>query len=214
MYVYDDFLELLRVRDEIKKKITPVRMTRQDFLLQKNKELFWIKLFRMWIVYKGWKNRWLYEYCGVSKTLFSKFLNGKYNKFEGGISYRKWFHIKNQLEVLMSYEDVMEMVSKWKNEQRPLGRGFRMWLEFRRVKISKFLKMLKDIDSECLDLKYDTFKKVLNGDRRSKKIERVLERHMDTIRQDIDRIVSDVDGFYSGRDFTHLDVNIFLDLDN
>ena len=204
-YYQDEFIKILRSRTPRTKKSC---MTREEFLLAKNKELLWIKQFRIFCVYMRWKHKYIYEWLKVDKGTFSKFINGKYNKYEGGITIKKWFYIKNNIEEnLFDEKERIKLLDEWNSGKVSFDKTIRMWLDYRGIKISSFVRMLQEIDEECKnDLKYNSVRKMLNGSVPNKKMKNLISsNHLPTIKKDIQRILLEIEN-------NVLDVNIFLDL--
>ena len=182
-------------------------MTREEFLLVKNKELLWIKQFRMFIVYMRWKQKYIYEWLEVEKSVFSKFMNLKYNRFQGGITISKWFYIKNNCEeILFDDKERTKMLEEWSSGKLSYEKTIKMWLDYRGMKISGFVRMLQSIDIECKKhLKYNSVKKLLNGTTPNKKCKNLLLQHHHTIKEDIQNIMKEIENDV-------LDINIAIDL--
>ena len=203
-YERDEFIKILRSKTIRHKKSN---MTRKEFLLVKNKEILWIKQFRMFIVYMGWKHKYIYEWLEVDKETFSKFMNGKYNKYQGGITIEKWFYIKNNCEeILFDAKERERILDEWSEGKVSYEKTIRMWLDYRGIKISYFVRMLKDIDIECKkDLKYNSVRNMLNGSVPNKKMKNLLSNHLSTIKKDIQEIINEIE-------HDVLDINIVIDL--
>jgi hypothetical protein len=203
-YEQGEFLKAIRTKTRRKKSSST--MTKEEFLLQKNKEIIWIKCFRTWLTMNGFQHNWLCDEFEIEKTEFSKFINGKYNKYESGINTTKWFIIKNKIDYLMDFKDKKRMLDDWKCGRLKDRLTIKMWMSYRNIDIPYLWNLLKHIDPECLvHLKFSTLKGFLNYTNNSPKVRKLLSPHIKTINDDIGRILKEIET-------DDLDVNVRNDL--